>query len=209
LIYFKNAQTTGSIEGLGHLNGGNSNGESSDVYGYNANYQLSDPWSTVVEQYFFTRINGSGYQASVGSPSQKGDTLYVPGLRASTNPTKSLNVQGEIAWELGKHQVSNASGSSAQQESEHRDAMAAQLMGTYTLPVLEKYKPSVNASFTYVSGDKNGNTNYDGDHESSAKTYTAWDEFNTIQGAGTIVPFSHCLTKKFFQPALQLPRWKM
>jgi hypothetical protein len=185
MIYFKNAQTNGSIEGLGHLNGNNSNGESSDVYGYNANYQLSDPWSTVVEQYTFARINGSGYQAAGGFAGSKGDTLYVPGLRASTNPTKSLNLQAEVAGELGEIEVANSSISN-QQEGENRRAMAAQVLATYSLPVMEKYKPSVNASYTYVSGDKNVGTNYDGSPVKTAKTYTAWDEFNTIQGAGTI-----------------------
>jgi len=45
MIYFKNSQSLNSIDGLGHL----TSGQSSDVYGYNANYQLNDPWSTVVE----------------------------------------------------------------------------------------------------------------------------------------------------------------
>jgi hypothetical protein len=187
MIYFKNGQTNGSIQGLGHL----TSGQSSDVYGYNANYQLSDPWSTVVEQYTFARFNGVGYDATLGTngndtganmAAAKGNTMYVPGLRASTNPTKSLNLQGEIAWELGNVEVNTGSGN----EGEHRDAMAAQFLATYTLPLLEKYKPSVNASYTYVSGDKNGNVNYPADAVKSAKTYTAWDEFNTIQGAGTI-----------------------
>ena len=34
------------------------------------------------------------------------------------------------------------------------------LLASYALPVLEKYKPTVNASYTYVSGDKNGDANY-------------------------------------------------
>ena len=34
--------------------------------------------------------------------------------------------------------------------------MAAQLLASYALPVLDKYKPTVNGSFTYVSGDNNG-----------------------------------------------------
>jgi hypothetical protein len=187
MIYFKNGQTTNSLTGYGRVQAG----QSSDVYGYNANYQLSDPWSTVVEQYTFARFNGVGYDATLGTngndtganmAAAKGNTMYVPGLRASTNPTKSLNLQGEIAWELGNVEVNTGSGN----EGEHRDAMAAQFLATYTLPLLEKYKPSVNASYTYVSGDKNGNVNYPADAVKSAKTYTAWDEFNTIQGAGTI-----------------------
>jgi len=199
MIYFKNGQTAGSIAGDGHL----VSGDDSDVYGYNANYQLSDPWSTVVEQYFFTRINGVGYDESLGTNGNntvantaggKGNTLYVPGLRASTNPTKSLNLQGEVAWELGNVEVASPTNAS-DLEGEHRDAFAAQFLATYTLPVLEKYKPSVNASYTYASGDKNGADNYGTDHISSAKNYTAWDQFNNIQGSGTIYraifPFSN------------------
>jgi len=187
LFYFKNGQTNSSIQGLGHLQ----DGQSSDVYGYNANYQLNDPWSTVVEQYMMARVNGVGFDVtnSINS-NNKGDTLFVPGLRASTSPTKSLTLQGEVAWQLGNQSIgpSNTVGVNGTSgfETEHRDAMAAQLMATYTLPVLEKYKPTVNASFTYASGDKNSGENYNGDRVSTAKTFTAWDEFNTIQGAGTI-----------------------
>jgi len=182
MIYFKNGQTNNSVDGMGHLDGG----QNSDVYGYNLNYQLSDPWSTVVEQYGFARIDGSATLASSDqyAGNSKGNTLYVPGLRASTNPTKSLNLQGEVAWELGNVEVLDPAGTA--QESEHRNAFAGQALATYTLPILDKYKPSVNAAYTYVSGDKNAAENYDGDHITSAKTYTAWDQFNTVQGAGTI-----------------------
>jgi hypothetical protein len=173
LIAFRNNETTAAINGTTA-----SDGQKSDVFGYNVNYQLSDPWSTVVEQYMFNRVDGN---AIVGGGNDKGNTLYVPGLRASTNPTKNLNLQAEVAWQLGNIVVNNSG-----QEAEHRDAFAAQFMATYSLPILDKYKPSVNASYTYVSGDKNSGENYGDDHISSAKTYTAWDEFNTIQGAGTI-----------------------
>ena len=60
--------------------------------------------------------------------------------------------------------------------------MAAQLMASYALPVLQKYKPTVNASFTYVSGDKNGNQNYAGDAVKSAKVDTAWDLCLKVRG---------------------------
>ena len=55
--------------------------------------------STVIEQYGFARINGADV-GGIGPGGNKGDTMYVPGLRASTNPVKGLTVQGEIAWEL-------------------------------------------------------------------------------------------------------------
>jgi hypothetical protein len=180
LIYFKNSQTLNSIEGLGHL----TDGQSSDVYGYNVNYQLNDPMSTVIEQYGFARINGADV-GGIGPGGNKGDTMYVPGLRASTNPVKGLTVQGEIAWELGNVEVPGPV-TTAKADGERRDAMAAQVLASYSLPVLDKYKPTVNASWTYVSGDKNSNQNYDSDPIKSTRTYGAWDEFNTIQGAGTI-----------------------
>jgi len=185
MFYFKNSQDSNSFAG-GY---GNTIGDSSDVFGYNANYQLNDAYGTVVEQYLFARINGSVYNGNT----DKGDTLFVPGLRASTNPTKALNIQGEIAWQGGNHPVYNNTATTGvlpapgtKQETEHRDAMAAQLMASYTLPVLEKYKPAVNASYTYVSGDKNVDQNYDGNAVKSAKVDTAWDEFNKNQDGGTI-----------------------
>src|ERR1700675_1683704 len=99
MIYFKNQQI---------LVNGNPGAKqtSSDVYGLNANYQLSDSMNTVLETYFFARLNGNRNFAAYASPgvtTNKGDTLYVPGLRASTNPVKGLNISGEIAWQLGNH----------------------------------------------------------------------------------------------------------
>ena len=101
MFYFKNQQNL--------VNGNvNSNKTSSDVYGMNANYQLNDPMSTVMEAYIFTRFDGDTNFAAQGSPgtvTDKGDTLFVPGLRASTNPIKGLNLQAEVAWQLGNHPV--------------------------------------------------------------------------------------------------------
>ena len=180
-IYFKNGQN--NLGGFGHV----TDGQSSDVFGYNANYQLSDAWNTVVEQYVFARVNGAGFSNGTTPNGNKANTLFVPGLRASTNPTKSLNLQAELAWQLGNAEVSNPTNPTpAQYTGERREAMAAQLLATYSLPVLEKYKPSVNAAYTYVSGDKNANQNQDSNRSKSTKVYSAWDEFNTTQGAGTI-----------------------
>lgn len=181
VFYFKNQQIL--------LNGNpGSKQTSSDVFGINGNYQLSDPMSTVLEVYMFGRLNGNSnfaaFQSAAGT-TDKGDTLFVPGLRVSTNPIKGMNISGEVAWQTGNHPVFDLGGL-GKQEAEKRDAMAAQLMGSYALPVLEKYKPTVSASYTYVSGDKNGNQNYDGDKVKSAKTYSAWDPFNENQGGGTI-----------------------
>jgi len=184
MIYFKNGQTNNSLQGLYGSNSG-----SSDYYGVDAAYQLSDPMSTLVEGYMFDRFNGDNYALEgPGTPAgaaDKGDTLYVPGLRASTNPIKGLNVQGEVAWQLGQHPVTFGTA----QEAERRDAFGAQFMASYALPVLDKYKPTVNASYTYVSGDKNGSENDNSTGvvgSKSAKIYSAWDPMIEGQGVGTI-----------------------
>jgi len=190
LIYFKNAVNNNAISGFyGSYN------DNSDVYGINANYQLSDPMNTVAEAYFFSRLNGNVYTAGnsitgtnltgtgLGPVSNKADDTYVPGLRASTNPVKGLNVQGEFAWELGQHPVVYATGA---QQAQHRDAMAAQFMASYALPVLDKYKPTVNGSYTYVSGDKNSYYSGSTTNPNPQKSYSAWDPMFEGQGAGTI-----------------------
>jgi len=188
LIYFKNDQTANSIKGLDL----SKNRQSSDVFGYNANYQLSDAWNTVLEQYLFARINGSGYETyNTLAIYDKGNKLYVPGLRASTNPVKGLNVQAELAWQLGNQVVANSSGVGV--VSEQRDAMAAQVMASYALPVLQKYKPTVNGSYTYLSGDKMADTTATTGNK-DARKYGAWDVFNGDLGAGTIYSAIYPLT---------------
>jgi len=187
MFYYKHSQ----INTQGFFNQ-NSGGGSEDVYGINGNYQLGDAYNTVVEGYLFSRVDGNLYTNGIDNDAYnngsenpvkvKDDTLFVPGLRASTNPVKGLNVQGELAWQLGNQPVQGT----AAVENERRSAMAAQFMATYTLPVLEKYKPTVKGSFTYVSGDKNADQNYNGDAVKSAKTYTAWDQFDQGQNGGTI-----------------------
>ena len=175
-IYYKNAQGVPSLTGAY-----NTNGESSDVYGYNVNYQLGDAYNTVLETYLFSRIDGNN---SLGTGQDKGNTLYVPGLRASTNPVKGLNVQGELAWQGGQEVV--LAPTTSKEEAEHRNALAAQFLASYSLPVLEKYKPAVNASYTYASGDKNSVENYDSSAVKSAKVFSAWDQFAKNQAGGTI-----------------------
>jgi Alginate export len=177
LFYFKNNQLL--------LNGSPiSKKTSSDVYGINANYQLNDSMNTVVEGFLFTRFNGDNNQTAPGAAlttTHKGDTLFVPGLRASTNPIKGLNVQGNLAWQGGNHPVTltNGSTSTGIQANERRSAMAAQVLASYSLPMWDKYKPTVNGSYTYVSGDKNGQGPF-------TSKDTAWDPFNENQGSGTI-----------------------
>ena len=164
--------------------------DDSNVFGVNANYNLGDAMNTVFEGYFFARINGKQAPAALGgagAAGHKSDQLFVPGLRLSTNPIKGLNTQAEIAWQTGNKQVTG--GGLAGGDNQRREAMAYQLMASYSLPVYEKYKPMVNASFTHVSGDKNGSTSSGGSagfSPASREVYQAWDPFNEAQGSGTI-----------------------
>jgi len=185
LIYFKNDQNflTGAPDAVK---------TSSDVWGLNANYQLGDAMNSIVEGYFFARQTGDR-STTVGpnfvalGPANKGDQLYVPGLRVSTNPIKGLNLQAEAAWQFGRIARTTLAGVPVNGDNARRSAMAFQLMGSYTLPVLEKYKPTVNASFTHVSGDKNRTDHRTVSASPASRTvYTAWDPFNESQNGGTI-----------------------
>ncbi len=179
LIYFKNNAGASGLTGAG-----NAVKMQSDVYGINANYQLGDPMNSVVEAYFFARVGGHSNTTTV---TDKGDTLYVPGLRVSTNPIKGLNTQAEIAWQKGVKSLAPGGSTTAGGDNISRDAMAAQFMASYTLPVYQKYKPAVNASYTHVSGDKSGdNQRQLGGAPASKNHYSAWDPFNEAQGSGTI-----------------------
>lgn len=154
---------------------------SSDVYGLNANYQLGDEMNTVVEGYFFARVDDNNLTSTA---SEKSDKLYVPGLRVSTNPVKGLTTQAEVAWQLGNKSVI----AGGVDQAVHRNAFAYQVMANYAIDNDEvaKYKPSVNASYTHTSGDKNSGANVNSDNVESAKQFTAWDSFAEGQGGGTI-----------------------
>ncbi len=180
LLYFRNSSKS--------TNGGNVNPsadnasrDNDDVYGLNANYQLGDSMNTVVEGYVFARKNksvGTTFHTIV-----RADTTYVPGLRVSTNPVKGLNVGGEVAWQLGNKTTHT---STTVEDTARRNAFAAQAMASYDLPVLEQYKPVLSGSYTYVSGDKNGDVASTNDNQNSGETYSAWDPFFEAQGGGTI-----------------------
>lgn len=175
LIYFKSNQTdfTGNL---------NSSKTSSDVFGANANYNLGDSMNTMVEGYFFARVNGS----STVSNSNQNDTVYVPGLRVSTNPIKGLNTQAEFAWQGGNKSIT---GSAAGGDNVRRNAIAYQLMASYAIDYEKtaKYKPTLNASFSHFSGDKNANVaRSTGGNPASRENYLAWDPMLEGQNGGTI-----------------------
>ncbi len=161
---------------------GSSGAQKDDVTlsGVNANYQLGDAMNTVVEGYFFARVDNSGNNVGAAAEDPKADTLYVPGLRASTNPVKGLNVGVEGAVQMGNKRISSTN-------VKRDEVFAFQGMASYELPVLEQYKPVASGSYTYVSGDQNPTHASGNAHgQASSENYTAWDPLFNDQNIGRV-----------------------
>src|SRR3989338_9037406 len=161
-----------------------------DLYGVNANYNLGDAWKTVVEGYYFAHINNSVATGTGGTAGLKADTMFIPGLRASTNPIKGLNVQGEVAWQLG-NKASTSTTSTNDNVSRH--AFGGQAIVNYMLPFEQtaKWSPVVTGVYTYVSGEKEATTNgidaVAADQGGGINDdYRAWDPMFENQAGGTI-----------------------
>jgi len=159
------------------LNGGTTagaNGNCYDVgnddqnlYGGVANYQLGDAMSTVVEAAFWTRTDDSANTVFRGA---KASTLYVPDLRVSTNPTKDLTLGLEAGTQMGTYVNTTTD------KNESRSKVwAMQGKASYSIPVFEKYKPTLAETFTYYSGD----------NAKSPGKYNAWDPMFNDQDLGT------------------------
>lgn len=144
-----------------------------DLIGTNVSYQLGDRWQTMVEAYYWAKIDNNT-ATGIGA---KADTVYMPGVHVSTNPIKGLNVSAEIAMQKGnKYQSAGV--------NVKRNALAAQLIANYELSIeqIEKYKPTIMSAYTYVSGEKNPSETGADD----ATRYTAWDPMFENQAGGTI-----------------------
>ncbi len=156
-----------------------------DLYGLNANYQLGDSMNTTVEGYFFNKVDNSFRSPGGGAAAgQKADTVYTPGLRASTNPIKGLNVQGEVAWQRGNKVVSTA----VTGYNEKREAMGAQVITNYQIQCekVKKWNPMVQGVYTFVSGDSNTGDAPDPFRPRSRNKWTAWDPMFETQSGGKI-----------------------
>ena len=156
-----------------------------DLYGVNAGYKVGDSMNTEVEAYFFAKNDKLTNPAAASN--SKADSVYVPGLRASTNPIEGLNVQAEVAWQRGNKVVS----STDINENQQRDAMGVQIIANYKVPVMEQYKPILGYVYTYVSGDSNPGDVRSPDvassgYEASSNKWTAWDPMFESQAGGTI-----------------------
>ena len=178
-----------------NLNGGSGpKVDDIDLYGINANYKLGDDMNTVVEGYFFAKIDNSTEIFTAASPNAKAETVYVPGLHASTNPIKGLMVSGEVAWQGGTEVTSL----SATPSNLKREAMGAQAIVTYALPFEEtaKWNPVISTVYSYTSGDHNTYTNDDltGTGQASSEKWTAWDPMLENQSGGKIYNSFYNLT---------------
>lgn len=175
---------TGSVNSTGGYRSTGEKNDDVDLFGVNANYQLGDDMNTAVEAYFFGKISRSSNTAT-SSPRAKTDKVYVPGLRASTNPISGLNVQVEAALQRGVRTLN--SGSSV--VNEPREAFGAQAIVNYQVKQedVEKYKPVVQGVYTYVSGDSNP-TAGDITHPwaASDETFNGWDPMYEAQASGKI-----------------------
>jgi len=163
-----------------------------DLYGMNANYQLGDDMNTIIEAYFWAKLDQSTKTSATGTTADptsgfKADTIYLPGVRASANILDGLNLQGELAFQTGTKVV--AVGESTTPTIHNimkRRAWATQVLSTYSLPFdkTAEYKPVLHGSYSYYSGDINPTeTDTAGGKE---RYYTAWDQFFNDQGDGTI-----------------------
>lgn len=155
-----------------------------DLYGVNTTYNLGDDMQSVVEAYFFAKVDQSVKRVTAGTyDGPKNDTIYVPGLRASTNILDGLNIQGEFAWQRGNKVGTTTSSSDV--PNQKREAYAAQFISNYSIPVAEEYKPNAQYVYTWVSGDSNPTDSY-GAERVSTNRWTAWDPFFENQGGGRI-----------------------
>lgn len=160
-----------------------------DIFAADATYKLGDSMDSEVEGYFVAKIDKS---TQVTTSSNKADTVYTPGLRASTNPIKGLNVQGELAWQGGNKVTTT----SLKAPNQRREAFAAQAIVNYQLPFeqTEKWKPVVTGVYTHVSGDHDPDIVSDNAQPKSRERWTAWDPVLENQGGGTIYNTLYDLT---------------
>ncbi|MCD6134421.1 MAG: alginate export family protein [Candidatus Omnitrophica bacterium] len=136
-----------------------------DLYGVNANYQLSD--KTTVEGYFFAKDNDQ-----VSTSGDTNNDVYTIGLRGETSVLSDdkLQLYGEYAYQFGEREVTAHGGDS--HDSVH--AWALQLGADYLFK--NSYNAKLGICYTYLSGDDDANDN----------DYEAWNPMFEDQRVGEI-----------------------
>jgi hypothetical protein len=153
-----------------------------DLYGINIGYQFSDKWQTKTEAYYWAKINSDNEVSNTAlTYSAKSDQVHTFGLRASTMPIKTLNLQQEFAYQGGRKAL--YAGSQNGSETRDRSAWAAQTVVMYTpdMEKIKKYSPTVGLIYSFFSGDANI-VNLDPD-----KTWHQWDPMFENQTNGHII----------------------
>jgi hypothetical protein len=153
-----------------------------DLFGINASYQLGDDFGTVVESYFFSKVDHT--TETNGGPGAKADTVYMPGVRVSTNVTEGLNLQGEFAWQGGRKASTDPAGAGTRVDNISRNAFGIQLIANYALPFEQtaKWTPVLTTVYTYLSGDRSPYAA----RATHKDKYTGWDPMFENQSGGTI-----------------------
>jgi hypothetical protein len=150
-----------------------------NLVGANASWKLGDKKDTVLEGYFWAKVDRSGLMAT--APEHvKTDTIYVPGIHAQTNLLDGLMLSGEIALQRG---TDSSAGTNA---AANRRALAWQGIVNYALPFeqTKKYSPVLTTSLTHLSGDKCDATS--GGSTCPGSDNTAWDPMFENQSGGKI-----------------------
>jgi len=141
-----------------------------DLFGVNANWELGDNSGTVLESYFWARIDQSVKDDALGV---KADTVYMPGVHIAANIMDSLSVSAELAYQFGNKNYGTA-------QSADRKAAGAQLIANYMVPFesTKSWSPVLTTAYTYVSGDSNP--------ADLSDDYEAWDPMFENQSNGKI-----------------------
>jgi hypothetical protein len=154
-----------------------------DLFGFNANYQLGDDMNSVIEGYFWSKLDQGAKDDAIGN---KVDSVYMPGVHASTNVLDGLMLSAEAAWQFGTKVASSTFAPDPAERNIKRDAFGAQLLANYKVPLeaTKQYSPVLTTGYTYVSGDKGA---ADGKNPGNKdERYTAWDPMFENQGKDTI-----------------------
>lgn len=151
-----------------------------NLLGTNMNYKLGDAWDTILEGYFWAKIDNSVKVNGFGlGPGLKADTVYMPGGRVQISPIKDVLIfSTELAVQRG-----NKATTFIGLDNVEREAFAGQFITVWFVPFepLKKMHTYIIGAYTYLSGDS-------GPAQSGADTaddaYTAWDPMYENQADG-------------------------
>ena len=119
------------------------NNDSINLAGINATYAINK--KTNVSAYYYSKKDGSTSGDVVGT---KSDELNTIGLLLSSAPIENMTASVEGAYQFGRNRTTA--------QDQHK-AFALQALLDYTFAKI-KTTPKLGASWTYLSGDKNSNT---------------------------------------------------